>query len=62
MQALQGRHGQALEVIGACDEKIRNLEDDVTDMKHIFHTQLSVLVDEVNQLRVRKQHDNVSEQ
>lgn len=54
-QALRQRHGQALEVIGACDEKIRTLEDDISDMKHIFHTQLSSLVDEVNSLRIGAQ-------
>lgn len=60
-QALRGRHDQALEVIGACDEKIRTLEDDISDMKHIFHTQLSSLVDEVNSLRSRTQ-PNTDEQ
>lgn len=51
MQSLQALHNKALEIIGACDEKIRNLEEDIHDMKHIFHTQLSGLVDELHALQ-----------
>ena len=51
MQELKERHDKALEVLGACDLKIRDLEEDIEDMRTIFHSQLTNLVDELNELK-----------
>ena len=37
----------ALELLGERNERIDQLEDDIRDMKHIFHSQLSSLVDQL---------------
>ena len=37
----------ALELLGERNERIDQLEDDILDMKQIFHTQLSALVDQL---------------
>lgn len=51
MQLLEARHNVALEILGERNERVETLEDDVREMKHIFHSQLSALVDELNSLR-----------
>ena len=48
LQELKRRHDMALELLGERNERVEVLEDDVREMKHIFHTQLSSLVDELN--------------
>ena len=37
-------------------ERVESLEDDIQEMKHIFHTQLSNLVDELNHIRSQSWH------
>ena len=51
IQALKLEHDLALELLGERNERVDSLEDDIQEMKHIFHTQLSSLVDEINTLR-----------
>lgn len=49
-QAFQDQEAKlhmALELLGERNERIDQLEDDIRDMKHIFHTQLSSLVDQL---------------
>ena len=48
LQELKRRHDMALELLGERNERVEAVEDDVREMKHIFHTQLSSLVDELN--------------
>ena len=51
LQELQHRYELALELLGERNERVDALEDDVREMKHIFHSQLSSLVDELNWMR-----------
>ena len=51
MQALKAQHDLALELLGERNERVDNLEDDIEEMKQIFHTQLSSLIDELNLMK-----------
>ena len=53
-QTLQARHDMALELLGERNERVEALEDDIREMKHIFHSQLSALVDELNALKLKQ--------
>lgn len=55
LQGLRARHDMALELLGERNERVEVLEEDVREMKHIFHTQLSNLVDELNALKDKRQ-------
>ena len=47
LQEQEARYEMALELLGERNETIDQLEDDIRDMKHIFHSQLSSLVDQL---------------
>ena len=49
--ALQAKHSLLLEVLGERHERVEQLEEDVRDMKAIFHQQLNVAVDQLAQAR-----------
>ena len=46
-QDQEGRYEMALELLGERNERIDQLEDDIRDMKHIFHMQLEGLVEQL---------------
>ena len=46
-QDQEGRYEMALELLGERNERIDQLEDDIRDMKHIFHVQLEGLVEQL---------------
>lgn len=54
VQRLQAHHDMALELLGERNERVEALEDDIREMKHIFHSQLSMLVDELNLLKQKQ--------
>ena len=37
----------ALELLGERNEAVEQLQEDIADMKHIFHAQLSLLADQL---------------
>ncbi|GAB4819793.1 hypothetical protein N2152v2_006839 [Parachlorella kessleri] len=51
MEQLQAKHSLLLEVLGERHERVEQLEEDVRDMKAIFHQQLNVAVDQLAQAR-----------
>ena len=48
---VQAKHSLLLEVLGERHERVEQLEEDVRDMKAIFHQQLNVAVDQLAQAR-----------
>ncbi|GMH35469.1 hypothetical protein BSKO_03337 [Bryopsis sp. KO-2023] len=48
---LQNRHDVALELLGERNEKVEQLELDIVEMKDIFHQQLQVCVDQMDELK-----------
>ena len=47
-QELQKRYEMALELLGERNEYVDKLEDDIREMKSIFHTQLSLMADQLS--------------
>ncbi|GFH06581.1 TMF_TATA_bd domain-containing protein, partial [Haematococcus lacustris] len=45
---VQTRCDVALELLGERNERIEQLEDDIADMRSIFHSQLELVVDQLN--------------
>lgn len=55
----QSKHSLLLEVLGERNERVEQLEEDVRDMKRIFHEQLQVsLIQRANKLLGRSGHCN----
>ena len=46
-QELQKRYEMALELLGERNEHVDKLEDDIREMKGIFHNQLSLMADQL---------------
>jgi hypothetical protein len=53
-QELQKRYEVALELLGERNELVDKLEDDVRDMKDIFHNQLSLMADQLTRAKQAK--------
>lgn len=51
LSQLEDRHSIALELLGERNEHVEQLEMDIVEMKDIFHQQLEVCVDQLNQLK-----------
>jgi hypothetical protein len=51
MQELQKRYEMALELLGERNEHVDKLEDDIREMKDIFHDQLSLMADQLIRAR-----------
>lgn len=47
LQDLTARYDVALELLGERNELIDKLEEDIADMKSIFHSQLSLMADQL---------------
>lgn len=47
MQALQTRYETALELLGERCQTVSELEQDILEMKEIFHTQLDLMTQQV---------------
>ena len=47
-QELEKRYEMALELLGERNEYVDKLEDDIREMKSIFHTQLSLMADQLS--------------
>ncbi|DBA77123.1 hypothetical protein WJX77_012006 [Trebouxia sp. C0004] len=48
MQEQDQRYNTALELLGERNEKVDQLEEDITEMKQIFHEQISVMANQLN--------------
>ena len=46
-QELEKRYEMALELLGERNEYVDKLEDDIREMKSIFHSQLSLMADQL---------------
>ena len=47
-QELEKRYEMALELLGERNELVDKLEDDIREMKEIFHNQLSLMADQLS--------------
>ena len=47
-QELEKRYEMALELLGERNEHVDKLEDDIREMKDIFHSQLSLMADQLS--------------
>lgn len=50
-QECQARYDMALELLGERNELVDKLEDDIREMKEIFHGQLSLMADQLSHAR-----------
>ena len=50
-QELQKRYEMALELLGERNEHVDKLEDDIREMKDIFHNQLSLMADQLTRAK-----------
>ena len=48
-QEARARYEMALELLGERNEHVDKLEDDIREMKDIFHAQLSLMADQLSQ-------------
>ena len=48
LQEQQQRYNTALELLGEKNEKVDQLEEDIAEMKQIFHEQISVMANQLN--------------
>ena len=48
LQDLEKRYEMALELLGERNEHADKLEDDIREMKDIFHSQLSLMADQLS--------------
>ena len=48
LQELEKRYEMALELLGERNEHVDKLEDDIREMKEIFHSQLSLMADQLS--------------
>lgn len=48
LQDLQHRYTMALELLGERNERVEQLEEDINEMKQIFHTQLDLMSQQLN--------------
>ncbi|BDA46997.1 probable TATA element modulatory factor [Coccomyxa sp. Obi] len=51
LKECQARYDMALELLGERNEHVDKLEDDIREMKEIFHGQLSLMADQLTQAR-----------
>ena len=56
MQEQGQRYDTALELLGERNERVDQLEEDVTEMKQIFHEQISMMADQLNQASQTQSH------
>ena len=63
LQELEKRYEMALELLGERNEHVDKLEDDIREMKEIFHNQLSLMADQLSMVqqsaRPKPQHVSV---
>jgi len=61
-QDLEKRYEMALELLGERNELVDKLEDDIREMKEIFHNQLSLMADQLSmtQQSARPEPINIS--
>ena len=50
LQEHQQRYDTALELLGERNEQVDQLEEDIAEMKQIFHEQISVMADQLNNM------------
>ena len=48
LQEQQEKYDTALELLGERNERVDQLEDDIAEMKRIFHEQISLMADQLN--------------
>ncbi len=48
LQEQHQRYNTALELLGEKNEKVDQLEEDIAEMKQIFHEQISVMANQLN--------------
>lgn len=59
-QECQARYDMALELLGERNELVDKLEDDIREMKEIFHGQLSLMADQLSYARKAAAADSIS--
>lgn len=50
MQEQEQKYGTALELLGERNERVDQLEEDIVEMKQIFHEQISMMADQLNKV------------
>lgn len=60
MQEQHQRYDTALELLGEKNEKVDQLEEDITEMKHIFHEQISLMANQLNAINKAYEGTNLS--
>ena len=48
MQDWEAKYDMALELLGERNERVDQLEDDILEMKSIFHAQLGLMADQLS--------------